>query len=208
MELFDANRLLDEGYMDRETGVERLASGQLLVSVLTPMPRVTGPMIYHWFETLDSTERYKLWHPIDHVWMDWDGKPGAVGSRHLVHEYIGGELQKLRLEIRDPGAVLDTARFDDTGVAYCMYGRVGPLDQEGVWTGQGIHMARRTCYGVELRSRFWLGDLEPEPLPPEALETLLPESTGFPLLKHCSEEMSYLADLLPGLYERETGVPS
>jgi hypothetical protein len=204
MELNEANRLLDAGHLDRETGVERLPSGQLLVAALTPMPQATGAMLDHWFETLTSTERYKLWHPIDHVWMDWDGKPGAVGSSHLVHEYIGGELQKLRIHFREPSTMLDVSRFDAAGIAFCKVIRVGPLEAEGVWTGHGIHLARETCYGLELRSRFWLGDLEPEPLPREALEAVLPESTGFALLKHCSEEMSYLADLLPELYEAET----
>ena len=205
MELIEANRLLDAGYLDRETGVERLPSGQLLASILTPMPRVSGAMLEHWFETLTSTERYKMWHPVDHVWMDWDGKPGADGSSHLVHEYIGGELQKLRIHFRPLDNVLDVSRLEAAGVVFCKYVRAGPLEQEDVWTGHGIHLARQTGYGLELRSRFWLGDLEPEPLPRKALEALLPERTAFALLKHCSEEMSYLAGLLPELYRLETG---
>jgi hypothetical protein len=57
-------------------------------------------MIAWWFgEYMQTTEHYKRWHPRDHVWMSWEDKqPGThVGAKHLVHEYIGGRLNKLRI---------------------------------------------------------------------------------------------------------------
>ena len=53
-----------------------------------------------------------------------------------------------------------------------------------------------------MRSRFWLGDLDPPELAPDrqARIDMFPDSTGEGLLKHCHEEMSYLAGFLPELY--------
>ncbi len=41
----EANRLLDEGYLEIETGYARLDNGMLFVASLTDMLKVTGEMI-------------------------------------------------------------------------------------------------------------------------------------------------------------------
>jgi len=58
-----------------------------------------------------------------------------------------------------------------------------------------------------MRSRFWLGDVEPAdpPLDRETRLPLIPDRLGAGLLKHCHEEMSYLAGFLPDLYARKRG---
>ena len=204
MRLDEANRLLEPGHLELETGVMRLESGQLLVAVLTPLRGVQGRMVEFWFGFLETTEQYKWWHPKDHVWCEWQGERGTgryVGGTHHVHEYVGGQLQKLKINFREPSQVLDVSRFEEAGVTSLQYARVGPLEGEG-WLGHIIHLCRDTDYGTEMRSRFWLGDVEPvpEPLPAEAIAALTPESLGRALLRHCSEEMTYLGGFLPELY--------
>ena len=88
-----------------ESGVERLDDGVFHVAALTRMPDVRAEMVGWWFGTyMQTTEHYRRWHPRDHVWMDWaNKKPGThVGASHLVHEYIGGQLQKLAITFVDP----------------------------------------------------------------------------------------------------------
>ena len=53
-----------------------------------------------------------------------------------------------------------------------------------------------------MRSRFWLGDVDPPELIPDrqARIDMFPDSAGEGLLKHCHEEMSYLAGFLPKLH--------
>lgn len=62
-----ANLLLEPGYLPLENGVTRLDNGQVLVSVLTKMPGVTGKMIDWWmgWHSMED-QRYKLWHPRAH----------------------------------------------------------------------------------------------------------------------------------------------
>ncbi len=118
---------------------------------------------------------------------------------------LGGELQKLKINFREPSQVLDVSRFEEAGVSSLQYARIGPLESEG-WLGHVIHLCRDTDYGTEMRSRFWLGDVEPvaEPLAPATIAALTPETLGRGLLRHCSEEMTYLGGFLPELFAKES----
>ena len=74
-----------------------------------------------------------------------------------------------------------------------------------IWTGHLIHLVRDTDYGCEMRSRFWFGDYEPDiATTREQRMELVPDRLGWGLVKHCHEEMSYLAGFLPDLFARET----
>jgi len=204
--LDQANQLLEPGYLPFEAGFVRLDDGQLHVAARTTMVGCTGRMIDWWFGFLETTEQYKWWHPKDHVWCEWVGERGTgryVGGTHHVHEYIGGELMKLRIAFREPSDYLDTSRFAAAGVSTAVCGRVGLLDAP-VWTGHLIHLVRDTDYGCEMRSRFWLGDFDPSLATiREERVAMVPDQVGAGLLKHCHEEMSYLAAFLPELYAKE-----
>ena len=125
------------------------------------MPGCSSRMIDWWFGYVRTTEQYKPCHPKDHVWCAWDGPDGEyVGGTHLVHEYIGGQLNKLRINFRPPEDYLDVSRFEDASVGTAVCARTGPLESD-LWAGHLIHLVRDTEYGCEMRSRFWLGDFEP-----------------------------------------------
>ena len=210
--LADTNDLLTPGYTALESGWVRLDDGQLHVAAWTTMFGCTGRMIEWWFGFLRTTEQYTWWHPRDHVWCEWVGERGTgryVGGIHHVHEYIGGHLQKLKIHFRAPSEYLDTSRFADAGVSAAICARVGLLDAP-VWTGHLVHLVRDTDYGCEMRSRFWLGDVDPPAFAPDRAtrEALIPDLAGEGLQKHCHEEMSYLAAFLPALYARETERPT
>ena len=119
----------DPNYLDFESGVQRLRDGTIEVSSLVNMPEVTSNMFRWWFtDYLQTTEHYKMWHPEDHVWMDWEHKKSGeiIGSHHLVHEYIGGELSKLRIQFAWPQEILGYDPSDENTVVLCA--RVGELD--------------------------------------------------------------------------------
>ncbi len=192
MLLEEANQLLEPGYLSFETGCKTLSNGETHIAVLTRMPRCAGKMIDWWFGYAGDTEKYKLWHPKDHIVGDWDEhwSPGNyIGASHLVHEYIGGEMAKLKITFYQPSEYFDTSRFDEAGVTAAICGHVGLLEVDQQ-LGHLIHFIRDTDYGCEMRSRFWLFEAT--------------EEFGRALMTHCVEEMGNLADLLPDLYARET----
>jgi hypothetical protein len=203
-----ADDLLKPGYLPLESGYQRLEDGSLVVANLTTMPGCKGYMVDWWFGYLQTDEHYRWWHPKDHVSIRWDEnrKPGHhVGATHYVHEYIGGELRKLKIRSLDPSELLDTSRLEEASVSGVVYSRTGPLDAP-VWAGHVVHLCRDTDDGCEMRSRFWLGDFDPPDLAPTRQKSieLIPDELGQHLLKHCIEEMRTLAAFLPDLYTRET----
>ncbi|MBN1105931.1 MAG: hydrolase [Deltaproteobacteria bacterium] len=195
MILEDADQLLQPGYLPLETGFTRLPSGQILVAVLTRLPRCKGKMIDWWFGYAGDTEKYRQWHPHQHVSGEWDEhwRPGHyIGASHLVREYVGGTLCQLKITFQEPSLLLDTCRFEEARVGAAICGRIG-LMQKDFHLGTLIHLVRDTDFGCEMRSRFWL------------LYADEPFARG--VMTHCIEEMGYLGDLLPDLYAGKVGDP-
>jgi hypothetical protein len=206
MRLKDANDLLQPGYLPLESGYVRLEDGQMHIACWTTMLGCKGHIVEWWFNFFQTTEHYKLWHPTDHVWLEREGERGTggfIGGTHLAHEYVGGELHKLKINFREPSEYFDAKRLQAAGLSAVVCARTGLLEAP-VWAGHLIHLCRDTDYGCEMRSRFWIGDIDPPELAPdrEARLKAIPDSLGSSLLQHCHEEMSQLASFLPELYAR------
>ena len=130
----------------------RLTDATYLVAVLTPMPNVNAAMVRWWFSDFRQTsEHYKWWHPTDHVWMDWENKkPGQIyGASHLVHEYIGGEMGKLRIQFVAPEEFFGRDPNDENTFVLCA--RVGLLDAP-INITRMCHIVRNVDGGAEMLS--------------------------------------------------------
>jgi len=128
MRLDEANLLLDHEYLPMGSGWLRFEDGSAHVAARTHMIGCTGAMVAWWFSFIQTTDQYLWWHPRDHVFSDWDGPRGTgtyVGGTHLVHEYISGRIHKLKINFRDPSAILDTSRFEQAGVSAVVYAGAG-----------------------------------------------------------------------------------
>ncbi|MDP6978513.1 MAG: hypothetical protein QF570_07915 [Myxococcota bacterium] len=214
----DLSGLLVEDYSEFETGVERQPNGIFLVRALTRMPKVKAKMVRWWFaDYMQTTEHYKRWHPTAHIWMDWENKvPGeVVGASHLVHEYIGPELAKLRIQFIPPEELL--GEVEDRADRWIICARPGLLE-EPINVATMCHIIRDMEWGAEMRSVFWMGDVgkrEGNRVVPSlegvigntflARSLAVDETAAVYLMTHAIQEMGYLADFLPGLYAAETG---
>lgn len=206
--------LLSPEKLPYQSGIERLDDGILHVAVLTRMPDVSPRMIEWWFgDYMETTEHYKRWHPRDHIWMSWEDKqPGThVGAKHLVHEYIGGRLNKLRITFVPPKEYFPDALEQVPGaVAICA--RAGLLERP-IDVGRLIHLVLARPWGCELHSRFWLGYVKSRS--GSGLINTVGNlawtrraqariAVGRALMVHCHEEMTTLGGFLPGLYASES----
>lgn len=214
--VLDAEATLTDGADRYASEIRRLPDASYLVAVRTPMPDVKAHMVRWWFaDFLATTEHYGWWHPEAHVWMAWENKqPGKiVGASHLVHEYIGADLAKLRIQFVPSAEFFGYDANDDNTFALCA--RVGLLDAP-INVTKMCHIVRNTEQGAEMRSRFWLGHVAKragnETVPSllgrvgnsyAARWLLLRESLARALHRHATEEMAYLAALLPNLYASE-----
>lgn len=215
MEFEHANDLLKPGYLPFESGHMELHDGRRLVAALTRMPGCRAKMVNWWFSWLGGTEQYKLWHPRDHLFSDWENRVDGkyIGASHLVHEYLAGPtgpIYKLRINFRDPAEFFDADAYGRSGaVAVCA--RIGDLEKP-VNFGRMTHFVRDTDYGCEMRSRFWLGYIEsrqpgveiPEEKQRDLRKANVTEELAWRLHQHATEEMGYLAEILPTVYKRMT----
>ena len=215
MEFEQANDLFKPGYLDFESGHKELKDDRRLVAALTRMPGCRAKMVNWWFSWLGGTQQYKLWHPRDHLFSDWENRVDGkyIGASHLVHEYLAGPtgpVYKLRINFRDPGEFFDADIYRKSGaVAVCA--RIGDLEKP-VNFARMTHFVRDTDYGCEMRSRFWLGYIEsreagvdiPEEKQRELRKANVTEELAGRLHQHATEEMGYLAEILPTVYKRMT----
>ena len=194
----------------------RLPDGTYLVSVRTSMPEVKASMVRWWFaDFLKTIEHYKLWHPKDHVWMDWENKkPGKIiGASHLVHEYIGGDLKKLRIQFVNSSEFFDYDVNDKNTFAICA--RVGELERD-LNIAKMCHVVINTKTGAEMRSRFWMGHITKRDRNKVVSSILgyigntalirmiyINKKGAEDLKKHAKEEMKFLGEILPDLYRSQ-----
>jgi len=213
----DLTGLLVDDYSGFETGVRRQSNGIYRVRALTRMPGVEPAMVRWWFaEYMQTTEHYKRWHPTAHIWMDWENKvPGeVVGASHLVHEYIGPDLSKLRIQFIPPEELL--GELGDRADLWVICARAGMLEMP-FNVATMCHLVRDMGWGSEMRSVFWMGDVSKRDgndtvfsieglVGNTALARMvaLDETAAVDLMTHAIQEMGYLADFLPELYAAET----
>ncbi len=213
--------LLNPGYLPMETGWARLDNGLMYVAAHTPMPGVTGDMIDWWFSWHDTGNAYHLWHPRDHISAIWQHpvdrtlpiRQQYIGNTSQIIEYIGSKEEWLNVWFQKPETYFDVSRFASSGIATAVCAR-GGLRRENIWSAHLIHLMRNTPDGVEMRSRFWLGDVDASPKGwlgklltpflnrPATRRRNVPDHAGRDLMLHCAEEMHHLGQLLPELYRR------
>ncbi|MEM6803999.1 MAG: hypothetical protein AAF696_21520 [Bacteroidota bacterium] len=218
--------LLDNGYLAGENGFRRLADGSYYVSVLSKMPKVSIEMIdwWFWWHAAEGV-RYQIWYPAMHfdISADFGGhyedKSKSYRERlhlssHLVTEDVGTGKEKILIDFMSPAQFgFDQSRINPRKETI-ICARVGSPDR-GVWATEMCHYVREVEKGVEMRSRFWLGQKVTrmggfaQNFLNSILNTafvkkkLLPKDLGKSMFHHCSQEYHNLADILPSLYQEE-----
>jgi hypothetical protein len=158
-----------------------------------------------------TTEQYKQWHPKDHEYSEWYGPHGNstyIGGHHLIREWIGDDIHHLRISFKDPSEYFGPnwrSEFEQNGYSTAICGRVGIWGGPGIEAtemGHVIHLIKKEFQGVRMRSRFWLGDVPGIEIP-DIRARLVSANLAEGMVKHCGEEMTFLAGFLHELYERE-----
>lgn len=229
LSLKDVPLLLSNPYLPMETGVALCPDGMTHVAVSTVMKNCTGDMIDWWFRWFETNDQYKLWHPYDHVYSEWRGQKNEecvpkdlnttyIGGHHYIKEYLGGgkehnsELYGLRVSFKSPANYFGDnweAEFSRAGIAIAVCARVYMWDDTKGYDavtaiGHLVHLFHQEWYGLRLRSRFWLGDIEGV-TDPEERRAAVTGTMATSLMHHAIEEMAILASVLPDVYGKETG---
>ena len=145
---------------------------------------VTPEMIDWWWDNIDSTERYNMWHPESHLSFVWEATEGEghVGRIHRVTEMIGDFEITLRIRWEDPEEI-EIERIYSNANAACT------LNEENEPMSWVLHEYEAMEGGTKMRSTFML----PADAPDWFLEGLR---------KHNEEEMARFPLFLPSLYAK------
>tara|TARA_B110001454_G_C12703892_1_gene427752 strand:- start:446 stop:1204 length:759 start_codon:yes stop_codon:yes gene_type:complete len=200
------------------TGICRDSKGAILVTCVTDMPQVTPKMIDWWFGWhMPETERYKLWHPRDHISskMTVDTSIFETDKKKYIHidsyveEYIGKELNNLCISFVEPKDFGFFELNSNQETAVCAH--VKDLNKN-ITIGSLTHLVMKTTDGSKMQSSFWLGMnpkhnnsflnflIKPFLNIKKLKILLLPDKLALDLLIHCAEEMNHLTKFLPKLY--------
>ena len=217
----DLDRLLDPAPLRAETGWCRLPDGVRYVAVRTEMPAVSAEMVDWWFDWHPRDPlRYRVWHPLAHTDNSLDPAPAAKAKAHwgAVHhpvEDVGTGTVHARIAFVRPSELgFSGDALGDPAVGTVVCGWVGD-DRRRTRHSRMAHVFLREGDGLVLRSHFWLGAAI-RPYAPSAIATpaaallnrrafrdlSLPRNLAPALARHCAEEYSNLAALLPELYAR------
>ena len=155
--------------------------------VVHELPGVTPEMIDWWWDNIDSSERYKLWHPKDHESFEWEISPkkGHIGAIQRIVENIGFPT-KLRIRWEDPKSSSIPIEYSHALVGSVINDENKPLS----WL---LHEYEQIEKGTKLRTTFRL----PAKTPKSFIEALR---------KHNIEEITEFSNFLPKLYEENKEV--
>ena len=203
-----------------QDGIYRNNSNQVLVKCSTVMKGVTPKMVDWWFAWhMSKSERYKLWHPRDHISAELkedrssfkSDKEKYIGVDSYVKEYIGKELNELCISFSEPASFgfIDLNVNEETAI--CAHVRdlkrglsVASINHDVVQKEEGFSL---------MHSTFWLGmntkfikpllDLVLKPIANLKLlrKFLISDQLAKNLMLHCYEEMHHLSGFLPSLYK-------
>lgn len=222
----EINKLFNEGYLESESGFRRNEDGSVYVTVLTQMPKVSTEMLDWWFWWhAKEGVRYQIWYPDMHydINADFQGhyedesktyRQRLHLSKHLVREDVGLGKDKILIDFMHPSDFgFDQVKLDvHRGTIICA--RVAS-PEKGVWGTEMCHFVRGTAEGVEMRSRFWIGNkiarmggfgqkfINSILNKPFVKRKLIPNAITTAMFHHCSQEYHNLADILPELYKQE-----
>jgi hypothetical protein len=217
----DVDVLLDPAELSGECGWCLLPDGCGYVAMCTEMPGVTGEMVDWWFDWHPRDPvRYRVWHPLAHKGTAYEpadapGEKPFWGTVHHPVEDIGIGTVHARIAFHRPEVFGFSRRaLDRPGVATIVAGFAGD-DRRRMQHTKMIHVFLESNGGVVLRSRFWLGAVirpyAPAPLAalvaravnrPAVRRRMLPAEAPRALARHCAEEYTNLAALLPELHAK------
>jgi hypothetical protein len=148
------------------------------------LPNVTPEMLDWWWDHIDTTARYKLWHPKDHKSFRWVTAPDQphIGKIQEVIETIKGIPTLLRIRWEDPAKNLIPTSYDHILFASILNRK----DESIAWL---VHEYQSIANGIRVRSTFRL----PAKTPQWFLRGLS---------KHNLEEMAQFSEFLPSLSQQ------
>ena len=203
----DVNRIFEEEILQNEIGFVELKNGDYLAAMKTAMPDVNAAMARWWFWWhVQEKERYQIWYPGEHLSTSYAArnkryftKPFAEFEENTVYpvERVGKKTIPLSIRFVHPRNFgISESNIQKAEKGFLLCGFVGVL-KGLIQHTKMLHYFKPAGKGVELISRFWLGNGLPRILKSIAAN----RNQAYEMAKHCSIEYNRLGRILPQLYK-------
>lgn len=150
---------------------------------------VTSEMIDWWWFNMVDPRYYKLWHPADHISIEWEVPPtkeSNIGAIHVAQERIGViPASKIRIKTVSPASSPIKPEYSHVR-ATCI------IDSENRPVTWITHEYEARPHGTIMRSTFRM----PADTPGQFIDALR---------QHNKEEMGQFPKFLPELYKKKAG---
>ena len=151
---------------------------------------VKAAMVDWWWDNIGNTERYRHWHPMDHVTFAWLTAPKNprdltydVGAVQRISERIGDSISNLDIEWANPKDVPQPLTYN-----HFVYGFTRLAGTP--FGGYLLHEYRDVADGIEMKSTF-------------VVPLLIGREFVFDLAHHCQQEMQMFSYFLPRFFAAE-----
>lgn len=203
------NLILQSTGLRSEVGYRSFPNGNYLVSMTCPMPGITPDMIRWWFWWHPQENiRYQLWFPGEHYANAYAKKDAAYFRQKTLPmfqpntqyptERIAGVRMPLRIDFVHPGDFgFSESAMQENDIPLIVCGHVSAFGGLIPHT-EMAHIFCQTEDGLQLSSRFWIGQTLKGPL---LRKLILTDRTARGMAEHCCVEYRRLAEILPGLYD-------
>lgn len=219
----DCARMLDEGYLDTETGFCVMPDGSGFAATKVFMPNVTPEMIDWWFNWHPLEDlRYAIWCPVAHDaisssdsegQLDSSGVPLHVRNIGKTHYPVEGfdlkGKQTVEIEFRKPEVIgISQEQMDNSCVKAFV---IGTCTSQSFHAPINVlfHSVREVPGGIEYRSRYWLKYMIQNGRPALAKFPPLSKKQMYYMARsnciHSLTEYNNLASILPQLYSEMGG---
>ncbi len=161
----------------------RISEGETIDLIVEhDLTGVSPEMLDWWWDNINDTKRYKLWHPKSHKYFRWEVSTDQhIGKIQVVFENIGRVTTKLRIRWEDPSQNPIKTKYKHVLAASI-------LDENNLPISWITHEYKSMNEGTKMISTFRL----PKKTPKWFIENLR---------KHNIEEMAEFPKFLPKLYQ-------
>lgn len=204
----DVNRIFEKEELQNEIGFVKLKNGDYLVAMKTQMPNVKTEMVEWWFWWhVQKKERYQIWYPGEHLSTSYASRNKQYFTKMFKEfeentvypvERVGKKTITLSIQFVEPKKFgISEASIKKIKNGFLLCGFVGVL-KGIIQHTKMLHYFKPKENGIELISRFWLGNGLPRVLKRIAAN----EGQAYEMAKHCSIEYTRLGIILPELYNQ------
>lgn len=223
----DRQRIIDDDA--KQNGYASFSDGSWYLASDVVFDEVTADMFMWWLNFCDDNEKFKWWHPKNHIQGGWDPQFYSVpcyerdpdyfvNHAHVMKHSVGNFRGRFHNDFIRAENYFDCTNFEERNVKHCVLARTHIFDPSygDIAFGFLLYVLIERNGKMFLRTRLWLGAFEKisggtwwfNRIANTKLfrKLYIKEAVTKALWQHLDEQSACLAAFLPKLYRKESQI--